>query len=226
MNWLLRQRYRAMLAALVVLIVVYPAVRDHVSTYVLFETFCLVLFGISFVICYRETPFRLTAFLLGIPSILTAAIVLGIHCFTHERPGWLTLVFHLTSAPFMFLTTAAILRAVNRAATVSLDAVDAAFCGYLLVGIAFGHLYCALQAFDPGSFEVTDVVKMDFLDDGRDHFMLTYFSIVTLTTVGFGDIIPASGATRSLAMIEAVTGQFYIAVLVAELIGKRVSQAK
>lgn len=222
MNWLLRQRYRAMLAALVVLIVIYPALRDHVSTFILFESFCLILYAIAFVICYRDPPFRLTAYLFGIPSLVAATSVLVIQ----DRPIWLSVSFNLSSAAFMFLTTAAILRSVNRAQSISVDSVDAAFCGYLLVGIAFGHLYCALQTLDPESFEVAASVRDDFQVEGHNHFMLTYYSIITLTTVGYGDIYPSTGATRSLAMIEAVTGQFYIAVLVAELIGKRVSQSK
>jgi hypothetical protein len=57
------------------------------------------------------------------------------------------------------------------------------------------------------------------------HFLLTYFSFVTLTTVGYGDITPAGDTARALAMIEAVAGQFYLAVLIAELVGKRLAQA-
>ena len=50
-----------------------------------------------------------------------------------------------------------------------------------------------------------------------------YFSFATLTTVGYGDVAPASGPARSLSIAEAVVGQFYLAVLIADLIGKRVS---
>jgi hypothetical protein len=51
--------------------------------------------------------------------------------------------------------------------------------------------------------------------------VLTYYSFVTLTTVGYGDISPVSPATRTLAWVEAVTGQFYLAVIVAGLVGGR-----
>jgi hypothetical protein len=66
---------------------------------------------------------------------------------------------------------------------------------------------------------------MQLQEDDRDHLMLTYFSFVTLTSVGYGDITPGSRTVRSLAVLEAIIGQFYIAVLIGELIGKRVSQA-
>jgi hypothetical protein len=61
-------------------------------------------------------------------------------------------------------------------------------------------------------------------EEGRQRSVLTYFSFITLTTLGYGDITPGSGAARGLAMVEAIMGQFYIAVLVAELVGRRVSQ--
>jgi hypothetical protein len=54
-------------------------------------------------------------------------------------------------------------------------------------------------------------------------FRLTYFSFVMLTTVGYGDVTPGRDTVRSLAMVEAVAGQFYLAVLVADLVGKRVA---
>jgi len=63
-------------------------------------------------------------------------------------------------------------------------------------------------------------------DPGAEvHFQLSYFSFITLTTVGYGDITPTGNPVRSPSVAEAVTGQFYLAVLVAELIGKRVAQA-
>jgi hypothetical protein len=52
-----------------------------------------------------------------------------------------------------------------------------------------------------------------------------YFGLVTLTTLGYGDIIPRSGQTRTLAWVEAVVGQFYIGVVIAALVALRVSAA-
>jgi hypothetical protein len=66
------------------------------------------------------------------------------------------------------------------------------------------------------------MVQMADQDERRS--LLTYFSFMTLTTVGYGDVIPATQPARVLAALEAVTGQFYIAVVMAELIGLKVSQ--
>jgi hypothetical protein len=96
-----------------------------------------------------------------------------------------------------------------------------AFCGYLLLGVLFGHLYCIMEYSTPGSFEGRGLVPQLLPAGGRLHYILTYFSMITLTTLGYGDIVPATDAARGLSAVEAITGQFYIAVLIAELIGRR-----
>src|SRR5262249_16444355 len=133
--------------------------------------------------------------------------------------------FHLVAALLFGFTVATILRAIHKEASVSADAIYGALCGYLLVGAAFGHLYCLTEALNPGSFRGSEQFSTQLEMDDRHHFMLIYFSFVTLTSVGYGDITPGSGIVRSLAVVEAMMGQFYIAVLIGELIGKRVSQA-
>jgi hypothetical protein len=79
--------------------------------------------------------------------------------------------------------------------------------GYLLLGLAFGHLYCLLEAVAPGSFRLREDLAAPVHDPGRRQFLLTYFSLVTLTTVGYGDITPGSDPARGLAAVEAVLGQ-------------------
>lgn len=105
------------------------------------------------------------------------------------------------------------------------DTVCGALCGYVLVGVLFGHIYCAIESLLPGSFHGNGPVVEGLRDERSQHLLLTYFSLATLTTVAYGDIMPARGAARGLSVVEAVTGQFYLAVLIAELIGKRVSRS-
>src|SRR5262249_15823647 len=108
---------------------------------------------------------------------------------------------------------------------VKIDSVNGAFCGYLLIAVAFGHLYCALESLLPGSFRgPSDFAAL--MEDGVERrYQLTYFSAVTLPTLGYADVTPLKGPARGIAVVEAVLGQFYIAVLVAELVGKHVAQA-
>lgn len=92
---------------------------------------------------------------------------------------------------------------------VDAERVCAALCVYLLVGISFGGIFAALEMHAPGSLAGARPIN---LHDA------VYFSFVTLATLGYGDITPAGSATRSLAVLEAVFGQLYLAVLIARLV--------
>ena len=92
---------------------------------------------------------------------------------------------------------------------VDAERVCAALCVYLLAGIAFGGFFAALEALGPGSLVAPGPIDLDDT---------VYFSFVTLATLGYGDIAPAASATRALAVLEAVFGQLYLAVLIARLV--------
>ena len=87
---------------------------------------------------------------------------------------------------------------VYRATRVSIDHVCGALCGYLLIGLIFGHLYCVVEQLSPGSFR-SGGDALTAVDEGRRHFVLTYFSLVTLTTLGYGDVLPVREWARGLA---------------------------
>ncbi|CAA0111883.1 Uncharacterised protein [Halioglobus japonicus] len=86
---------------------------------------------------------------------------------------------------------------------------------YLLLGLIWSVLYLIALEFWPTS--ITGIEHQDW----RDNFGITsYFSYITLATVGYGDISPAAPVTRTLAYLEAIAGTFYMAVVVASMIGK------
>jgi hypothetical protein len=97
---------------------------------------------------------------------------------------------------------------VLRGGRVDGERICAALCVYLLAGIAFGGIFAALEAVAPASLRGAS----------DDVASAVYFSFVTLTSVGYGDIVPATPAARALAMLEAVFAQLYLAVLIARLV--------
>jgi hypothetical protein len=112
------------------------------------------------------------------------------------------------------LAAASALRFVLDARVVDREHLYAGLSAYLLVGIFFGVFYCGLERTWPGSFAV--------LGEGvQSTFSLTlaiYYSFVTLTTLGYGDVVPRGEVVRGLAILEAVAGQLYLAVMVARLV--------
>ena len=109
------------------------------------------------------------------------------------------------------LATAATARHAVRASTVDSEHLFAALDAYLLVGVIFGVGYSLLDQVSPGLFGAP-------LEHDLDLSRAFYFSFVTLATLGYGDIVPASGTARGIAIVEAIAGQMYLAVLVARLV--------
>jgi hypothetical protein len=221
MNWWLQRKYLILLLAIAMLMIVYPLLRGAFSTRLLLDALLTLVFLAAFLIIFSQSRFRLLALLLAVPTLVGAWI-------DYVLPGLprtaLFVGFHLVAALLFGFTIVTILSAIHREASVSVNAIYGALCGYLLLGLGFGHLYCITAALNPESFHGSEQFSTPAEVDDRHHLMLTYFSFVTLTSVGYGDITPGSGMVRSLAVIEAILGQFYIAVLIGELIGKRVSQ--
>src|SRR5262249_37740534 len=153
--------------------------------------------------------FRWLALVLAVPTLLGTWI-------DYVFPGLpripLLLGFHLVAALLFGFTIAAILQAIHKEPRLSADPIYGPLYRSLVVGAAFGHLYWLTEALRPGSVHGSEEFSTQAQMDDRHHFMLTYFSFVTLTSVGYGDITPGSGTVRSLAIIEAILGQFYIAV--------------
>ena len=94
-----------------------------------------------------------------------------------------------------------------------------AICLYLLMGLIWAVLYTLVQLTFPGSFThiSSDSAWFTLFPD------FIYFSFVTITTLGFGDISPLSPISRFLVYFEAIVGQFYMAILVASLVGSHMS---
>jgi len=111
------------------------------------------------------------------------------------------------------LSAASSIRFAMRSTRVDAEHIYAALSAYLLAGIFFGVLYHGVEHIWPGSFNIAGV-KGEF-----PLFDAMYFSFVTLATLGYGDLVPVSEVARGLAIIEAVSGQLFLAVMIARLVG-------
>lgn len=117
---------------------------------------------------------------------------------------------------FCLLLIGVQLTTIVRSKKVDADTLFRAVNGYLLIGFAWSGLYQMLTLIDGGSILVGGI---PITETPRDLWSsLMYFSFVTLTTLGYGDIVPNSAHAQSLATLEAVIGQLYIAMLIARLI--------
>jgi voltage-gated potassium channel len=124
-------------------------------------------------------------------------------------------VFFGFGIAFMGLVVFKLLGYVLRSAQIDTDVLCAAISVYLLLGLIWALAYALLGQLAPDSF----AFAANPHSSGRmDRFTAFYFSFVTLSTVGFGDVTPLSKLARTVAVMEAVTGTFYVAILIARLV--------
>ncbi len=122
---------------------------------------------------------------------------------------------------FLLLATINAFRQIAVGNDISLNRIVGAVCVYLLLGVMWSIAYNVLEYLQPDSFKgLTELVSPAWNPDW------IYFSFVTITTLGYGDITPITQTARSLVVAEAIVGQFYIAVLVAGLVSAYISSKR
>ena len=117
-----------------------------------------------------------------------------------------------------------ILRYVYKKGPVTRQRIEGAVAAYLLITIAFALGYLLISFLIPGAFSIPD--KLPNIGDPRFGYIFHYFSISTITTLGYGDIIPVHPFSRTLATIEAIAGQLYPAILLARLVSLSVVDSR
>lgn len=202
-------RSAALLLTLLFLIVVAPSIRFDMPWLVVELMFDLILLsGVHSVGPGRHRW----------PFLVMTMVTLG------ARWSELLLDFSMLDVTALALTAIWLCYAISiivthlfRTRDVTLDTILGAVVTYLLAAVAFSVLFQIIETKFPGSFSglPDDIGK----SRGSLSSMLLYFSFVCITTMGYGDIVPASDLARPLAVLEGVFGQLYLAVMIARLVG-------
>ncbi len=216
-----RYRYAIVLVASLLLAVAQPLLSGLMGETGSFDLlFSLLIVAVLFQV-FEESRLRRIALSLGV------AVFCGYwmgRSISGSLGHGLVIGAQLTATSFFALALYSILTGIFTRPG-SRDAVFGAICGYLLLGVIGSLLFFAVETAWPGSFH-PPVPSGDYGQEGElDRGVLTYFSFITMTTVGYGDITPATRLARTLTWIVAVAGQLYLAILVAGLVGFRISRA-
>jgi hypothetical protein len=217
------RRFGILLVILVVLLAGPPVLLGFGLSEVWFDGLtALLLVAAILSLCFERRQ-RQFALLLGTPTVLLS---MGVHALPAEASVPVQFVGRLCEVLFLLGASVLIVESLFSAPTLTFDSTLGAVCGYLFLGLAWAVLYAMIEEFRPGSFEISrKLVTGGEIARPLPH-VLTYYSFVTLTTVGYGDISPVSPAARTLSWMEAITGQFYLAVIVAGLVSVLVAKGK
>jgi len=206
-------RHAALLMSLVLLLVALPIAQMLIGGAAGFPLLLtLVLIAAILVNSHQRGVFILAAILgvTAIGGILTAEAM--------SLPN-LRVVSQVLGLALLGMTTLVMLNSLIQAAQVSRDTIVGGICVYLLVGLCFAICFIAMTEVAPGALTADgEAIVRNEADPSAHARQLLYFSFVTLTTLGYGDIAPRADLAQMFAVAEAVTGQLYLTIFVARLV--------
>jgi hypothetical protein len=214
----LRARRFAYLAkSLALLIIAYPYLETNIPGQ-LALTVITIFVMISLVVAVSDNKRNIIiALCFALPWFAT--LLINLPLFEHDRTILVRKEIIFAVLLFSF-TTFNIFMHLLKSREITSEILFASVCVYLLVGLTWATLYIFLEYVAPGSF--IDTSGRIAIDAPR----FLFFSYITLTTTGYGTLVPDSDPARSLALTEAIIGQLYLAILVARLVGLHISKPK
>ena len=217
-----RWRFAVVLTASLALVIAQPLIAGLLGAQWAFDLLFSLLILAVLLLVFDDRRHRKIAVAFGLTAFLS---VWASHALAGTAALVLVVAAHLLAVCYFGFALHGILRAILGKKP-SGDAIFGAVCGYILLGVIWSLLFSAVETASPGSFRVPASPTADAAAAQPMRDMLGYYSFITLTTLGYGDVTPATRLTQTLAWIEAMTGQFYLAILVAGLVGFMVTQGR
>jgi len=162
----------------------------------------------------------IVSIMLAIPTVILS--------FISDMDSWppdtITIAFIVALIGFIGFAAVTVIREVLMVDRVTIHTISGAVVVFLMLGLLWALLYLLAEGLEANSFSLN--IAVDRSEYATDLFaVLTYFSFITLTSAGYGDITPISDLTRSLSVLETVVGQMFMAVLIAWLVGRFLAQS-
>lgn len=215
-NWehVLQNKYNYLLMTQIIILVAYPILNKFDNQFPI----------ISLMLLMAITP----ALWVGLSrGLFIAVISVGIFAFFFNifaRSGNMelkdegVLILLFLYGLFYFLAITILIRKISSRTTVTADTIKGGISIYILLGFFWAVLYMILLRYNPDALTNIDPVEK------TAGFECYYYSFTTLTTLGYGDIVPVTKYARILATLEAVAGPVYLAIFVAQIIGLNIAQ--
>lgn len=163
--------------------------------------------------------------LLAATIIATLAVLCESLAFLLQQE-WLYETFLFVEAGFYFYVSFVLLGYTLRSKTIDPEHMFAAVCAYLLIGVAFAFLYTGILVTAPGALAGEPLRDLAFASSTHSvtFEVMLYYSFATLSTLGYGDIVPTLPPVMMLSAFQATLGQLYLTVIIAWLVGMHLHQ--
>ena len=207
-----RERLLILLCLILGLLVLVPILNRFVATRIFLELF-LTAIAISMLYTISHKKGHV------IVGMLLAIVMLASRWLQYFYPNiGILAIGMIAGALFIALVIANLLVFMLKSEEVNLEIIYAAILFYLLAALLWAFVYTVIELVDPASFNIDLSHPQGYL------LVFQYFSFVTITTLGYGDITPVTEVAKAITALEAVVGQLYLVVAVAWLVGMYVSK--
>ena len=207
-----KERFLFLIVFMVALIVLGPFIQGFIGLRLFMEVFFSIIFIATIYAVSQKRLHIIIAAILLIPALLAV--------WTPDIPrhNILLTIGYLCGLIVLAFAIISILKYLFAEETVTRQTISAAVAVYLLIALMWTFIYRLIENLYPGSFAVAH----DNLYTAENIYL--YFSLVTITTLGYGDITPIGSQAIALSVLEAITGQIYLVVVVAWFVGLYVSR--
>jgi hypothetical protein len=218
-----RHKHLLLLAVVIAWLVTQPLVaRQATAARVAYDVLAIAIaLGVLSVV-FEFRWERVVAVVLALPAL---ALTLARYVHDGRSPGPAAFWYSLSVALFIGFAVAVIIRGIFvRHQGVRLDDVVGAFSGYLLLGVAWGNIYAGVDVVAPGSFSVNSEIRWQLDDWHLRRALFHYVSFATMAGLGYDDVTAATPLANTLTWLEVMAAQFYLAVVVAQIVGLKLAE--
>ncbi len=207
-----KHRFLILLCTLLFFVIATPFVDALIKLHALVDIFMTIVFIVAMYSIVGRKKHLVISALLGLPMV--TSIWLGYF----SKSATILVIGELFGVMFIGFAVFELIRFILASEEVTREVLFAAIIIYLLVALMWSFAYIVLETIVPGSFNIP-VPRTE-----EKQFVFLYYSFVTITTLGYGDITPVTHQAGALTILEAIVGQIYLVVLVSFLVGMFVSR--
>jgi hypothetical protein len=216
--------YRFVFVTLMAVILLEALIPDLVGALHAADIMVITVIGVALMTAIRDRKQAVIAMALGLPAIVIRLATSALP----DSPAQNRAVLFFSALFFAYLIWK-ILHDIYSEKRSTSERIFGALCAYVFIGILFALLYAHLE-FRESGIDAFSLSNQSLIDSASSEASLvpifTYYSFVTLTTLGYGDITPVTDAARTLAWMEALIGQLYLAVMVASFVAIHISKKR
>ena len=206
-----KERFLILMCLILGMIVLVPILNRFTAARVFLEIFLTAIIISMVYVISNKKGFVIASVILAVVMLVSFWLVY----FTQNK--WIAAIGMVTGVLFVGLVISNILGSMLKSEGADREIIYKAILLYLLAALMWAFLYTFLELVDPASFNID-------LDQSRGYLLVfQYYSFVTITTLGYGDITPVTEVAKAFSVLEAVCGQLYLVVVVAWLVGMHVA---